>query len=91
MCSEVIQMTTTLTARLDSSDKNEFEVFCKSVGMTPSTAINLFVKATIRNGELPFPIKADPFYSKANITRLKASIKEMESTGGTIHEIESDD
>lgn len=84
-------MTTTLTARLDSDDKNAFERFCQSVGMTPSTAINMFVKATLREGELPFPVRADPFFSDANMARLRKNAAEMEATGGTIHEVKLDD
>ena len=84
-------MTTTLTTRLDSNDKLAFERFCQSVGMTPSTAVNMFVKATLRQGELPFPVKADPFYSDANMARLRKNAAEMEATGGTVHEVKLDD
>ena len=34
--------------------------------------------------------KDDPFYSEANLERLRKSIKEMEETGGTIHDIDLD-
>ena len=84
-------MTTTITARLESEDKVMFDAFCESVGITASAAINMFIKATIREGEIPFKIKADPFYSEANQERLRQSIKEMEETGGTIHDIDLDD
>ena len=84
-------MTTTITARLESEDKILFDAFCESVGITASAAINMFIKATIREGEIPFKIKADPFYSEANQERLRQSIKEMEETGGTIHDIDLDD
>ena len=84
-------MTTTITARIESEDKSMFDAFCESVGITASAAINMFIKATIREGEIPFKIKADPFYSEANLERLRQSIKEMEETGGTIHDIDLDD
>ena len=84
-------MTTTITARVESEDKSMFDAFCESVGITASAAINMFIKATIREGEIPFKIKADPFYSEANLERLRQSIKEMEETGGTIHDIDLDD
>ena len=84
-------MTTTLTTRLESADKAAFEKFCQSVGMTPSTAINMFVKATLRGGELPFPVRADPFYSEANMARLRKNAAEMEATGGIVHEVKLDD
>ena len=80
-------MTKTITARIDSKDKAMFDSFCESIGITPSAAINMFIKATLREGEIPFKIKADPFYSEANQKRLKKSIKELEEVGGTIHEV----
>lgn len=83
-------MTTTITTRVNSGDKAAFDAFCESVGITASSAINLFIKATLREGEIPFKIKADPFYSESNQARLKKSIKELEETGGTIHDIDLD-
>ena len=83
-------MTTTITTRVNSDDKEMFDAFCESVGLTASSAINMFIKATIREGEIPFKIKADPFFSQANQERLKKSVKELEETGGTIHDIDLD-
>lgn len=84
-------MTTTITTRIDSDDKIKFDLFCDSVGISASAAINMFIKATIREGEIPFKIKADPFYSEANQARLLKNAKEMEETGGTVHDIDLDD
>lgn len=39
---------TTLTARVDQKDKADFDKFCSNVGLNTSTAINLFVKAVLR-------------------------------------------
>lgn len=84
-------MTATLTMRIDSADKKNFEAFCKSVGLTPSSAISLFVKATLREGEIPFAIRSDPFYSKENMKRLEKNAREMEKTGGKQHEVITND
>lgn len=84
-------MTSIITARVSKEDKEKFELFCQSVGLTASAAINMFIKATIREGEIPFKIRTDPFYSKANQERLRKSIKELEETGGTVHDINLDD
>lgn len=83
-------MTTTITTRVSGEDKALFDAFCDSVGITASSAINMFIKATIREGEIPFKIKADPFYSDSNQALLRKSAKEMEETGGTIHDIDLD-
>ena len=34
----------TISVRLDSNDKHLFEEFCNDVGMSISTAVNMFVK-----------------------------------------------
>ena len=83
-------MKKTITIRLDSDDKKNFELFCESIGITPSIAINMFIKATLREGKIPFELKSDPFYSKENQDVLKRSIDQMEKTGGTIHNIDLD-
>lgn len=83
-------MTTTITTRVDSADKTLFDAFCDSVGITASSAINMFIKATIREGEIPFKIKADPFFSESNMALLKKSAIEMDETGGKIHDIDLD-
>lgn len=83
-------MTTIISVRVNKEDKAKFDAFCESVGLTASSAINMFIKATIREGEIPFKIKADPFYSDFNQALLKKSAKEMEETGGTIHDIDLD-
>lgn len=57
-------MTQTLTRRVDSDDKKAFEDFCSSVGLTASAALNMFVKATLREGQIPFAIKSQKFNSK---------------------------
>ena len=59
----------TLTARVDEKDKASFDAFCSNVGLNTSTAINLFVKAVLRENRIPFEITqaADPFFSEANI------------------------
>lgn len=84
----------TLTARVDAKDKANFDIFCSNVGLNTSTAINLFVKAVLRENRIPFEIvqTADPFFSEANISYVKKSVQELKSGKGTIHElIEVDD
>lgn len=45
--------TTTITVRVSAKDKRAFEEFCRLVGITPSTAINMFIKNTLMNEQLP--------------------------------------
>lgn len=66
----------TLTARVDEKDKTNFDAFCSNVGLNTSTAINLFVKAVLRENRIPFKIAQtpDPFFSESNIAYVKKSI-----------------
>ncbi len=61
-----------------------------SLGMTFSSAINIFISQAVREGGLPFAVTTrtgnDSFYSPENMERLRKSIAQMESTGGTVHE-----
>lgn len=57
-------MSAIITARIDDSDKKAFDEFCKSVGMSASTAINMFIKATLRANKIPFNIGCDPFLQR---------------------------
>ncbi len=71
-------MSAIITARIDDSDKKAFDEFCKSVGMSASTAINMFIKATLRANKIPFNIGCDPFYNEKNQAFLQKNIHEME-------------
>lgn len=72
--------------------KKQFEKFCFDVGMSTSTAFCIFAKTVVKQRKIPFEISTenDPFYSSANMDRLRKSIAEMEATGGTIHEVNPD-
>ena len=45
---------------IDAKDKSSFDAFCASVGLNASTAINLFVKAVLRERRIPFEISQSP-------------------------------
>ena len=48
-----------LSVRIDEKDKKSFEMFCNDTGMNVSVAINMFIKAVLREHKLPFEIKCD--------------------------------
>ena len=83
----------TLTARVDEKDKLNFDAFCSSVGLTTSAAINMYVKAVLRERRIPFEIKQeDPFFSEENQAYVLKSVQELRAGKGTAHElIETDD
>ena len=61
----------TLSAKVDSENKKEFEKFCEDTGMNVSVCINMFVKEVLRHHKLPFEVATDPFYSKEHMEELE--------------------
>jgi len=84
----------TISARIDSKDKSDFDAFCNNVGLNASTAINMFIKAVLRENRIPFEISQapDPFYSEVNQAYILKSVQELRNGKGQAHElIEVDD
>ena len=79
----------TITARVDAQDKAAFDAFCSNVGLNTSTAINLFVKAMLRERRIPFDITQgpDPFYSEENQAYLMKSVRELREGKGQPHDL----
>ena len=82
---------TTLSVRMDDSLKNDFDKVCNELGLSMTTAITMLAKKMTSEKRLPFEVSVDPFYSEENLARLRRSIAQMESTGGTVHEGNLDD
>ena len=73
--------------RIEKDLKDELDILCGEIGMTVTTAFTIFAKKFVRERRLPFIVDADPFYSEKNMERLKRSIEQLETKGGTVHEI----
>lgn len=83
---------TTLSVRMDEDLKRRFDAFCSDVGMNASVAVNLFVRAVVREQRIPFEITAKPFWSAENQNVLRHSIAQLDAGMGTAHElIEADE
>ena len=82
---------TTLSVRMDDSLKSDFDKVCNELGLSMTTAITMLAKKMTREKRLPFEVSVDPFYSEENLASLRRSIAQMESTGGTVHEVNLDD
>ena len=76
---------------MDDSLKSDFDKVCNELGLSMTTAITTLAKKMTREKRLPFEVSVDPFYSEENLARLRRSIAQMESTGGTVHEVNLDD
>lgn len=64
---------------IDEQLKEKAEVLFGELGMTMSTAINIFIRQSVRIGGLPFEVttQTDPFFSQANMRALRASMIEI--------------
>lgn len=70
--------TTTVTMRVDAELKHQAELICEDIGLTPSAAYTLFLKAVVRTRSIPFKLEASsPFLSDSNADYLLDSIKKM--------------
>ena len=52
----IIMAQTTICIRVDADLKKNFEEFCDSVGMSMSTAVNIFIKKAVNEQRIPFEL-----------------------------------
>ena len=50
---------TNINIRMDSDLKTQFEAFCADMGMSMTTAFNVFAKKAVREYRIPFEIGAE--------------------------------
>ena len=83
---------TLINFRIDEKTKKQMEQICNELGITMSTAFNIFAKKLIREKRIPFDVSIDPFYSESNMKAIKESIKQLEEgkvVRKTIEELEA--
>jgi len=74
--------------RMDDDLKASAEETFRSMGMTMSTAINIFVTQTVRERQFPFQIKADTPQPKDNCAVLHQRAKDMDAGRNVVeHEL----
>ena len=65
--------------RMDAEDKKAMEDVCKELGMSMSTAFNIFAKKMRRERRIPFEVSIDPFYSEENLAHLERVTSQIDS------------
>lgn len=65
--------------RLDEDLKKGMEQACKDMGMSMTTAFTIFATKVSREQRIPFEVAVDPFYSEANMARLRKAIADVKS------------
>jgi len=76
--------TSTFSIRMDPEVKRQLDAFCAEVGMSTSTAINLFARAVIRDRKLPFEIAA-PALTEEELVDRANDFKENRNI--SVHEL----
>lgn len=73
--------------RMDEDVKKAMDITCKELGLTISTAMNIFAKKMSREHRIPFEVSYDPFYSESNMSHLERSINQLNEGNGKEHEL----
>jgi DNA-damage-inducible protein J len=75
----IVAETTNLNIRIEKDLKDRAEAFFSDLGMNMTTAVNIFLRQSLRQGKIPFEIisVSDPFYSTKNMAVLERSLNEL--------------
>lgn len=76
----------TINIRVDDNVKSKAEETCKELGLSMSTAINIFLVKFGNEKRIPFEVSVDPFYSNENINYLKKAINDIKDGKTTLKE-----
>ena len=88
---------TMVNFRMDEDLKRGMEQACKEMGLSMTTAFTIFATKVSKERRIPFEVAADPdpFYSEANMARLRQAIADAKAGRNmTVHdliEVEDDD
>jgi DNA-damage-inducible protein J len=70
---------TQISVRIDDEVKRDAEQTLDTIGLSMSTAINIFLKKVAREKRIPFELTADPFYSENNIRYLENIMRDVKA------------
>lgn len=72
-------MDSNITFRMDADVKRQMSAICKELGMTTSTAFNLFANAFVRTKGMPFPVVVheQPAFHSVPSERMEADASEI--------------
>ncbi len=63
---------------IDEDVKRKMESACKEMGLSLSTAFNIFAVKVGNERKIPFEVAADPFYSESNMNHLEKVISDID-------------
>lgn len=79
---------TLVNVRMDEDVKKNMEETCKELGITMSTAFNIFARKMCREKRIPFEVSIEPFYLENNIKVIEESLKQLKEGKVVIKTIE---
>jgi len=79
-------MDSNMTFRMDADVKQQMSAICKELGMSTSTAFNLFANAFVRTKGMPFPVTVQAFREPDSISAGRMA----EDAGKILEEFASD-
>jgi len=65
-----------INVKIDDDVKNRAEFVCSELGLSLSSAINIYLKKLGIESRIPFDISIDPFYNENNIKYFEKKLKE---------------
>lgn len=65
--------TTSMNLRIDKNLKKDAEALFESLGINMTTAINIFLRQSVRDQGIPFQVSAKSDYKKETVYRGKAA------------------
>lgn len=80
-----------ISLRIEDDVKKKAEQACADIGMSLSTAINIYLKKLGREKRIPFEVSVDPFYSESNMEHLRRGVEALNAGKGVEHDIIEED
>lgn len=66
-----------ISLRVDDDVKRGAEQILTDIGLSMSTAINVFLRKVAREGKIPFELTADPFFTESNMRYLENIMQDV--------------
>ena len=70
-----------MTVRMDSQLKRNFDALCARMGMSANAAMNIFANAVVMYKKIPFEIKAEPERGSMSALESFLEIRKMAESG----------
>jgi DNA-damage-inducible protein J len=85
-----MQKTTNLNIRIDKDLKQQAEVFFNDLGINMTTAFNIFVRQSLRQGKIPFEIGLTDNSPKQALKQLQTMAQQNGTYKTTMDEIDAE-